>query len=80
MMTRKYEYDKEWWQIMDLLNDAEAEMSKHKLVINDKTIRMRVKAKHMRAFKGLQGVTNGLRWVLGDKDMTTEEVLGRSDR
>jgi hypothetical protein len=65
---------------MALLDEAEAEMNKHKLVINDPTVRMRVKAKHMRAFKGLQGVTNGLRWVLGDKDITTAQVLGRVNR
>jgi len=79
-MTRHYAYDKEWTEIMALLDEAEAEMNKHKLVINDPTVRMRVKAKHMRAFKGLQGVTNGLRWVLGDKDITTAQVLGRVNR
>ena len=78
-MTRHYAYNKEWTQIHTMLDEAEAEMNKHKLVINDNTVRMKVKAKHMRAYKGLQGVTNALRWVLGDKDMTAAQVLGRSD-
>jgi len=73
----EYTYDKTWEQIKAMLDDAEAEMSKHKLVINDKTIRMRVKAKHMRDYKGLQGVCYSLRWVLGDTTMTRDILLGR---
>ncbi len=31
----------------------------------------------MRKYKGLEGVINGLRWVLGDLKMNKKKVLGR---
>ena len=79
-MTRHYAYNREWREIEGMLDSAEKDMNIHKLGVNNKSISMKVRAKHMRDYKGLQGVTNGLRWVLGDKDMTETEVLGRDKR
>jgi len=33
----------------------------------------------MRKYKGLQGVINGLRWVLGDLRVSKKKVLGREE-
>tara|TARA_R110000822_G_scaffold59325_2_gene148088 strand:+ start:1403 stop:1642 length:240 start_codon:yes stop_codon:yes gene_type:complete len=77
-MTRNYTYDQSWEGIEAMLDEAEAEMKKHKVAINDKDTPMREKAQHMRDYKGLQGVCYSLRWVLGDKVMTRAMVLGRN--
>lgn len=72
-----FSYDKQWSEIEEMLNDAEAEMKKHKTTILNKNIPTRMKEQPMRDYKGLQGVVYGLRWVLGDKHMRRAVVLGR---
>jgi hypothetical protein len=37
---------------------------------------MKAKAQHMRDYKGLQGASYALRWVLGDRKMSKAKVLG----
>jgi len=76
-MTRNFAYNQSWVGIEEMLDEAEAEMNKHKLAINNNDTPMRNKAQHMRDYKGLQGVCYSLRWVLGDRTMTRSIVLGR---
>ena len=76
-MTRNFAYNQSWVGIEEMLDEAEAEMNKHKLAINNKDTPMRNKAQHMRDYKGLQGVCYSLRWVLGDRGMSRSIVLGR---
>ena len=73
----KFTYDRSWEQIEKMLEQAEAEKSKHKLTILNKKVPMNMKEQPMRDFKGLQGVCNALRWVLGDREMGRQKVLGR---
>ena len=76
-MMRDFAYDKSWEQIEAMLDEAEAEMKKHKTTILNKNIPTRMKEQPMRDYKGLQGVVYGLRWVLGDRNMRRAVVLGR---
>jgi len=76
-MTRNFAYNQTWEGIEVMLDEAEAEMNKHRLAINNKHTPMREKAQRMRDYKGLQGVCYSLRWVLGDKTMSRAIVLGR---
>ncbi len=76
-MTRNFAYNKQWTEIEAMLDDAEAEMQKHKMTILNKNIPTRMKEQPMRDYKGLQGVVYGLRWVLGDRNMPRAVVLGR---
>ena len=73
----KFTYDKQWKQILQMLEWATIERNIHKKAINGSDTSMRDKAQHMRDYKGLQGVTYALRWVLGDPTMSGEQVLGR---
>tara|TARA_R100000908_G_C3752446_1_gene146915 strand:+ start:906 stop:1145 length:240 start_codon:yes stop_codon:yes gene_type:complete len=79
-MTRDFAYNQTWEGIEQMLEQAEAEKNKHKMTILNKNIPTRMKEQPMRDYKGLQGVCNALRWVLGDKNMTRAEVLGRDER
>ena len=76
-MTRNFAYNQTWEGIEVMLDEAESEMNKHRLAINNKNTPMKDKAQHMRDYKGLQGVCYSLRWVLGDRLMTRAIVLGR---
>jgi hypothetical protein len=76
----RFAYSASWDEIEEMLNQAEAEKNKHKLTILNKSIPTRMKEQPMRDYKGLQGVCNALRWVLGDKDMSRAEVLGRDEQ
>ena len=73
----KFTYEKDWTEIFQLLEFAEAERAKHKKLIHDKNTSMKEKAKHMRDYKGLQGVCYSLRWVMGDPQISLNKVLGR---
>ena len=73
----KFTYEKDWTEIYQLLEFAEAEREKHKKLIHDKNTSMKEKAKHMRDYKGLQGVCYSLRWVMGDPQISLNKVLGR---
>ena len=78
-MTRNFAYNQTWEGIEAMLDEAEAEMRKHKMTILNKNIPTRMKEQPMRDYKGLQGVCYALRWVLGDKDMRRTVVLGREN-
>tara|TARA_R110000824_G_scaffold29584_3_gene98347 strand:+ start:8896 stop:9138 length:243 start_codon:yes stop_codon:yes gene_type:complete len=77
MIAGDYAYDKSWEDIHAMLETAEAEKNRHKMIILDENISTRDKAQPMRDYKGLQGVCNALRWVIGDKDMRVDVLLGR---
>jgi len=72
-----FTYDKQWTEIYQLLELAESERDKHKRIIHDRNTSMKEKAKHMRDYKGLQGVCYSLRWVLGDPRISLDKLLGR---
>jgi len=71
-----FTYNRSWEQIEDLLQKVVSERAIHKRAINDPKTSMKAKAQHMRDYKGLQGASYALRWVLGDRRMTRGKVLG----
>ena len=70
-----FAYDKSWEDIELLLEQAEQRQNWlwMKMQRCNKSERMPL----MRNYKGLEGVINGLRWVLGDKNMSKNKVLGK---
>lgn len=76
-MVRNYKYDATWSQIETMLQRAEREAQFHLDGINSTQVRPK-KLMHMRNYKALQGVINALRWTLGDKEITEDELLGRN--
>mgnify|MGYP003117633926 CR=1 FL=1 len=73
--SEHFAYDKNWEDIEKMLEQAERQQN---------FVWMRAgKAPRgermywLRQYKGLEGVINALRWVLGDKNMTREQVLGK---
>ena len=75
-MTENFAYNKSWEEIEEMLDRAERKQHHHLIALQDKTINKKQRLAHMKNYKGLEGVINGLRWVLGDKDMTNRQVLG----
>ena len=73
--SEHFAYDKTWEQIEELLNEAELEQNKRWTAFQNcpKPLRMQ----HWNNYKGLEGVINTLRWVLGDLKMPKSKVLGR---
>ena len=73
--SEHFAYDKTWEQIEELLNEAELEQNKRWTAFQNcpKPLRMQ----HWNNYKGLEGVINTLRWVLGDLKMSKSKVLGR---
>ncbi len=71
-----FSYEREWQEIYDLLHEAERKQNKHLLALQDKHLTTKEKVKHMRDYKGLQGVIHALRWTLGDNKMPRKKVLG----
>ena len=76
-MTEHFAYNKSWDEIEEMLHRAERKQHHHLMALQDKTLNKKQKLAHMKNYKGLEGVINGLRWVLGDKDMDTRTVLGQ---
>ena len=75
-MSEDFSYNRSWNDIYVLLHEAESKQNSHLLALNNKALTKKQKIKHMRDFKGLQGVIYALRWTLGDKKMSTGKVLG----
>jgi hypothetical protein len=73
--SEHFTYNKTWEQIESLLDEAEREQNKRWIAFQrcPKSLRMQ----HWNNYKGLEGVINTLRWVLGDLKMPKEKVLGR---
>ena len=74
--SENFSYERTWEEIENLLYRAEREQNKHLTALQmrkPKTLLM----KHMRNYKGLEGVIYALRWVLGDLKVNDEKVLGR---
>ena len=76
--SENFAYDKDWNDILDMLDAAEREQNKH-FMLMQRAKSKKLKIKHMRNYKALQGVINALRWVLGDLHITSNEVLGRDE-
>lgn len=74
-MNNHFTYERTWEEIEGLLNEAELEQNKRWIAFQKcaKDDRM----EHWNNYKGLEGVINTLAWVLGNKDMDKNEVLGR---
>lgn len=75
-MSRDYTYDSTWEQIEAMLDKAEREANKHLTEIQFADSREQ-KMYHMRNYKALQGVITALRWTLGDKSVSEDQLLGR---
>ena len=76
-MQGNFSYSRTWVQIEDLLREAETEQNKHYMSMRKGNKKTRLY--HMRNYKALEGVITSLRWVLGDKNITNKEVLGRDE-
>ena len=75
-MKDNYTYNRSWEQIIEMLEKAERKQNWHWMMIQRKDTPKNERMMHMRNYKGLEGVINGLRWTLGDRKMTVEIVLG----
>ena len=73
--SEHFAYDKSWEDIEDLLDKAE--QRQNWLWMKMQRCKKKERMHLMRNYKGLEGVINGLRWVLGDKNMTKNKVLGK---
>lgn len=74
--SENFSYERTWEEIEELLNKAEREQNKHLTALQTRKPKSLL-MKHMRNYKGLEGVINALRWVLGDLKVNEEKVLGR---
>jgi len=76
--SENFSYNKSWAEIENLLDEAEAEQNRRWLAFQKcpKPLRQQ----HWNNYKGLQGVINSLRWVLGDLKMSKNKVLGREKK
>ena len=75
-MSEDFSYTRSWEDIENMRHEAERKQNSHLLALNNKALTKKQKIKHMRDFKGLQGVIYALRWTLGDNRMSTGKVLG----
>lgn len=76
MTDDHFSYERSWDEIETMLLTAERTQNAHLLALQDKRLTKKQKVKHMRDFKGLQGVIHALRWTLGDNNMSKSKVLG----
>ena len=76
-MTEDFAYNKSWDEIEDMLRRAERKQHRHLMALQDTNLNKQQKLHHMKQYKGLEGVINGLRWVLGDRRMDVRTVLGQ---
>ena len=70
-----YTYSNTWEIIENLLDEAEKEQNKRWMSFRQCPPPLR--QHHWNNYKGLEGVINTLKWVLGDLNMTKDIVLGR---
>ena len=75
--SENFSYERDWQEIYDLLHEAERTQNQHLFALQDTRLTKKEKVKHMRDFKGLQGVIHALRWTLGDNKMHRDKVLGK---
>ena len=73
--SENFSYSRSWDEIEQMLYAAEQELNRTWMFAQrcSKDERM----EYLRKYKGLEGVINGIRWVLGDLNMTKNKVLGR---
>ena len=71
-----FTYERTWAEIEALLERVEQERERRKEASFDRDLSTKERAHHMRNYKGLQGATYALRWVLGDREVTKRIVLG----
>ncbi len=73
--SNNFSYNKSWEQIEALLDEAEREQNRRWVAFQKcpKPLRQQ----HWNNYKGLEGVINSLKWVLGDLKMPKDKVLGR---
>tara|TARA_R110002020_G_scaffold153171_22_gene332476 strand:- start:446 stop:700 length:255 start_codon:yes stop_codon:yes gene_type:complete len=76
--SEHFSYSRSWEEIEGLLFAAEQEQNKHYMLMQSGDKKNRLF--HMRNYKGLEGVINALRWVLGDLKINRGKVLGRDKR
>ena len=72
----EFTYERTWVEIETLLEQVERELARRKEASFDRDLSTKERAHHMRNYKGLQGATFALRWVLGDREITKHMVLG----
>jgi hypothetical protein len=72
----EFTYERTWVEIETLLEQVERELARRKEASFDRDLSTKERAHHMRNYKGLQGATFALRWVLGDREVTKRIVLG----
>ena len=77
--SENFSYERTWEEIENLLNKAEREQNKHLTALQMRKPKPLL-MKHMKNYKGLEGVINALRWVLGDLKVNEEKVLGRDNK
>lgn len=75
-MVEEFSYERTWEQIEEMLDKAERKQHYHSIKTGDTTLSKKDRMAHARAFKGLEGVVNALRWTLGDRRMNKRKVLG----
>ena len=71
-----FTYERTWAEIEAQLERVERERERRKEASVDRDLSTKERAHHMRNYKGLQGATYALRWVLGDREVTKRMVLG----
>jgi len=73
--SENFSYNRSWEEIEQMLYHAEREQNT--CYIQMQKCNKKDRMYWMRKYKGLEGVINGLRWVLGDLRMDKKKVLGR---
>lgn len=75
-MSEQFTYERTWADIEAMLDESERKQHHHSIKTGDTTLTKKQRMAHARAFKGLEGVVNALRWTLGDRRMNRRKVLG----
>ena len=73
--SENFSYNRSWEDIEHMLFLAEKEQNMW--YMQAQTCKKEDRILCMRKYKGLEGVINGLRWVLGDLRINKKKVLGR---
>ena len=70
-----FTYNRTWEQILSMLDKAKQKQNWHFMMMQRED-KKNERVLHMRNYKGLEGAINALRWTLGDRKITKDEVLG----
>ena len=73
--SENFSYNRSWEEIEQMLYLAEREQNM--CYMQMQKCKKKDRMYWMRKYKGLEGVINGLRWVLGDLKVNKKKVLGR---